>query len=360
MLNWFRCALKRTRSATPAVGFRSRPRFEVLEDRTTPTASAIAANFNSIAVPAGDSLWFSSAAKVSGVPADGATVRISKATITAPALGTVNVPDATIRFDPNATAVSASFDGTGWQITSPVQYSGNIFVDGVPVALPNGLPGGIQGVVWSGDFTADQAGLSLNWQWAAAAYTRLSADPAALGVKPTDALSLQYLNLDRAGTPENFKLRVTGGARGSGLLNYTGSYTGSTSVSPELPAPQATASISGHVNFNHNIGQQSATLSLLLRQDDGSWIPVDSTTSDAATGNYSFANLAAGTYRIVLAPPPAPDGYYYVQTRASAGAIGDSQDTGSTAQGETIVGISLGSGDSGTEYDFLIYYTTTG
>src|SRR5262245_26795536 len=45
------------------------PALEALEDRTVPsTASSIAANFNSAAIPSGDTVWFSGALTASGLP----------------------------------------------------------------------------------------------------------------------------------------------------------------------------------------------------------------------------------------------------------------------------------------------------
>jgi hypothetical protein len=61
-----------------------------------------------------------------------------------------------------------------------------------------------------------------------------------VGVKPTDDNNVfsedcvnsssdcsgQYRNSDHAGTPENFKEFVIGGARGGGGSNWTGSWSG--------------------------------------------------------------------------------------------------------------------------------------
>jgi hypothetical protein len=64
-------------------------------------------------------------------------------------------------------------------------------------------------------------------------YTASSADDSSLGVKPVDdTKASQCQNSDHAGTLENYKPYVTGGARGSGRSNWTGSYTSGTSVSP--------------------------------------------------------------------------------------------------------------------------------
>ena len=60
-----------------------------------------------------------------------------------------------------------------------------------------------------------------------------SSDYNLLGLKPVDdnAASL-YKNSDHAGTPENFKSNVIGGATGGGASNYTGGYSGTVNVGP--------------------------------------------------------------------------------------------------------------------------------
>ena len=86
----------------------------------------------------------------------------------------------------------------------------------------------------------DKPGVKVNWQWSAAVYTQFSTDPAALMAKPSDTASTQstfYSNSDHAGTPEAFKRSVVGGARGGGGSNYTGSYSSTGSVTPEVATP---------------------------------------------------------------------------------------------------------------------------
>ena len=83
---------------------------------------------------------------------------------------------------------------------------------------------------WSGQFSSDTTGVTINWQWAAAVYGAFGADYSSLGVKPTDDNKASvYQNSDHAGTPEAFKSYVVGGARGGGGSNYTGSYSGTLS-----------------------------------------------------------------------------------------------------------------------------------
>jgi RTX calcium-binding nonapeptide repeat (4 copies) len=108
----------------------------------------------------------------------------------------------------------------------------------VPVG---GLPGGINPVTWSGNLIDTAPNLSVNWQWAAAVYKNFSSDNNALGVKPLDVATGQYPNSDHTGTPEAYKSSVTGGARGGGGSNYTGSYSGTQKVTPTDP-PMGSAS----------------------------------------------------------------------------------------------------------------------
>jgi hypothetical protein len=82
-------------------------------------------------------------------------------------------------------------------------------------------------------FTTDTPGVTVQWQWAAAVYPNFSTGYNTLGVKPVDDnKASQYQNSDHAGTPETFKSFVTGGARGGGGSNYTGSYSATGSTIP--------------------------------------------------------------------------------------------------------------------------------
>ena len=89
-------------------------------------------------------------------------------------------------------------------------------------------------VTWQGSFTSDTAGLSVSWKWSAAVYKAFSTDYNVLGVKPTHQRACLYNNSDHAGTPEGvdpnsgmlFKSLVTGGARGGGGSDWTGSWSG--------------------------------------------------------------------------------------------------------------------------------------
>ena len=78
--------------------------------------------------------------------------------------------------------------------------------------------------------------MEVNWQWAAAVDTNFSGDYNAIGIKPVDdKMHNPYLNKDHAGTPENFKSFVIGGATGGGGANYTRGLCGTAKVGPCRP-----------------------------------------------------------------------------------------------------------------------------
>ena len=250
MFNWIR--INRTRRPSPSRSAHSRTpsrlALEPLEDRTTPTVSSITSNFNGTAIPAGDYLWFSSVAKVSGLGTTPATVHVTDQTISFTANGTqysLDVPDSTIVFDPANTSASADFT-SGWQVASPSSFSGNVFLSGLSYRAHQSVAWGGQDVVWSGDFTSDTAGLKINWQWAAAAYSQFSSDSSALGVKASDAPTNVYHNSDHAGTPENYRQFVIGGARGR-RLELHGLDECHRSRSCPRPRLPPEGSLSGHV-----------------------------------------------------------------------------------------------------------------
>jgi hypothetical protein len=196
-------------------------------------SSSNIANFNGTAIPAGDYIWFSAVMKVQGVGSSPVTIGLQNSTVQIGST-TYNVPNASTTIVPGGTSSSTSFQGGMWVTSEPTNAPGNVFLSGVAIPLLAGLPGGIHNVNWTATFTTTTPGINAQWQWAAAAYTSFSTNYSALGVKPDDSNNLsQYQNSDHAGTPENFKSYVTGGATGGGGSNFTGSYSGTTSVSPQ-------------------------------------------------------------------------------------------------------------------------------
>jgi len=203
-----------------------------------PTPTSIDSNFNGTPIRKNNFIWFNSVLKVDGLGSNPVTVRFDAQTIEFTAAGTpftLNVPNASITFSPTATLATTTFNTATneWETTLPsTGLAGNDFLSGLAFQVPFDFPGGINPVTWSGTFSSDTAGLTIHWAWTAAVYTSFSTDYNSLGVKPTDDNNASiYHNSDHAGTPENFKPFVVGGARGGGGSDFTGSLSGTQAVS---------------------------------------------------------------------------------------------------------------------------------
>ncbi|HVS39392.1 MAG TPA: SdrD B-like domain-containing protein [Gemmataceae bacterium] len=319
---------------------------EPLEDRCVPSTSglsAITGNFNGTAISAGDSLWLSSVLKVNGLGSSPVTLNFSNDVITFTAGGSnysVDAPNAAVIFSPTATAAVTTFDAltNTWTTTLPTHFSGNGFLDGVALPLPNGLPGGIKNVTWQGQFTSSATGISVNWQWAAAAYTQFGSDYNALNVKPIDDNHYSQ-NSDHAGAPESYLSFVVGGGTGGGGSNFTGSYSATASVNPP-----AVATLSGFV-FNENTGGGFAGLTVTLTYANGQTL----TTTTAADGSYSFTGLQPGTYTVSIIPPKM------YTSSDQVGTVNGATD-GTSISGSILGSINLAGGNAGVNYDFYEMY----
>ena len=217
--------------------------------------TSIQSNFNGTGIAGGNYIWFNSVFKPT--PAGALQGRVvtyffTNQFIDFTANSTpyhLSVPNAIVTFSPFVTTATTVFSTTGntWVTTVPMTSTalpGNTFLSGLAFPVPlAGLPGGINPVTWSGNLSSDTPGVSAQWQWAAAVNTLFSTTYNNLGVKPVDAnYANPYLNSDHAGTPENLKGSVTGGATGGGGSNYTGSYSGTgvmcqvSTATPEAPS----------------------------------------------------------------------------------------------------------------------------
>jgi hypothetical protein len=210
--------------------------------QSTCSPSTNISNFNGTPIQAGNFIWFNANFTASGIPSTGATISFTASTITftADQPYSVSVPNAQITFDPMAACASTSFDTASntWMTIVPLAGSDEIFLTGVAFQVPSGFSQ-VQGpVTWQGTFTSVSPGISVGWKWGAAVYTVFSTNYNMLMVKPTQTHCL-YNNSDHAGTPEGvdpgsgrpFKDFVTGGARGGGGSNWTGSWSGTVGVS---------------------------------------------------------------------------------------------------------------------------------
>ncbi|HEV3384053.1 MAG TPA: SdrD B-like domain-containing protein [Gemmata sp.] len=342
------------RSASRPLGVACQLACESLEDRVTPTVSMITSNFNGTAIPAGDYVWFSSVAKVSGVGSAPVTLDVTNQTISFTSNGTpytLNVPDSAIVLNPAATQASTSFGATGWSVSSPAKFSGNVFLSGLGWQAVNGLAGGsVNNITWSGNFTSNTPGISVNWQWAAAVYTEFTSNMSGIQVKTVDDNHEDvYQNSDHAGTPENFKSFVTGGARGGGGSNWTGSYSGTVTVPPGVNTTPQPGSISGQVQFisvkysDQIIGQSGAVVTLTDSLGN-----VVATATTNLLGNFSFTNVQPGTYTLSISVPAGS-----TAEMTLAGSLGGTWFSNTIAGTEGFSGVTVGSGQLATGYDIL-------
>jgi hypothetical protein len=127
----------------------------------------------------------------------------------------ISVPDAQIVFDATVQCTTTVFTNNMWVTTAPLSgSSGNLFLSAVNLPLPNGLPNGNKNVTWSGTFVTDTQGVKPKWKWSATFYKGCPCNLGNVDVKESDDNNncRHYGNSDCAGTPENLKSLVSGGA----------------------------------------------------------------------------------------------------------------------------------------------------
>jgi hypothetical protein len=274
-------------------------------------------NFNGTSIKGGSYIWFNANFSARGIPGTGATIFFTNSvvTFTADQPYSVAVPNAQITFSPSAVCSSTTFDTANnrWVTTVPISGSDEIFLSGVAFPVPASF-GEVQGVVtWQGAFTSDTAGVSVTWKWGAAVYTTFTTDYNALGVKPTHTATCLYNNSDHAGTPEGvdtangqpYKTFVTGGARGGGGSNWTGSWSGTQGLTVCVK-PQATFCLTIQKQFFDGISVSPDLLGWGMNVTDPFGVKTHYVT-DAQSGQVSLCQLPVGTYTVAEDPSgPAP------------------------------------------------------
>jgi hypothetical protein len=141
---------------------------------------------------------------------------------------TYSIPNGTIVFKPSATCASTTFSGGQWMTTVPVKGGDEMLLSAFGIKAPADVKGAT--VTWTAGFSANVTGVSINWKAGSAVYTTDMTSYNTNGVKPTHSNACLYNNSDHAGTPENKKNFLTGGAAGGGGSNYTGSWSATASV----------------------------------------------------------------------------------------------------------------------------------
>jgi hypothetical protein len=217
----------------------------------TPPACQISSRFNFVPIREGRYIWFNSVFSLPGFHSritEPLTFVFTDVTITVKVNSTpymITAPNASITFDPSVRTATTTFTaGTPGQWTTTLPASaiyGTNFLDGVAVQVPaGGLPGDIGPVTWQGTFTGGGVGLTVQWEWAAAVYSKFSTNYNALGVKV--AGDDRHHDADDEGTPENFRFFLVPGPTGFGGHNYTWfyseSYKRSEDHNSELQSPR--------------------------------------------------------------------------------------------------------------------------
>jgi hypothetical protein len=186
-------------------------------------------NFNSHPISAGNTIWFNtSLSSVNGVGSSKVTLTLTNVKISFNGQ-TLNVPNATVIYDPNATTATTTFSGGQFITTVPLSLAGSpAFLTGLAYVVPSNLPGNIKNITLTGTFTSSAHGIVPVATFGAAVYTQFDPNYNNDGIKPVASSTASiYHNSDPAGSPENEKqFVIDGGTGGSGEL--TGDQNGAT------------------------------------------------------------------------------------------------------------------------------------
>jgi hypothetical protein len=154
-------------------------------------------------------IWFNSVMRPIGAPMNKpVTICVTQQVISVPH-GTetelIEVPNSVITFKPWETQSHTTFPGSAWAVSVPSsQATRTTFMSGESLPFLDPVRD-IRASTWSGRFSSDTPGITVQWQWGAAAYSQFSEDNNALNVATGERTSSE-----RAGTPVAMKPFVVG------------------------------------------------------------------------------------------------------------------------------------------------------
>ncbi|MEP7376625.1 MAG: N,N-dimethylformamidase beta subunit family domain-containing protein [Chitinophagaceae bacterium] len=195
--------------------------------------TSIKNSFNSRSIQAGRFIWFNSSFTASGIDRHGkkdpVTIYVSNSRITYSVFGrkySLAVPDSRIRFADDITSASTRFVNNVWETSVPLSFKDDVFMGGLSYLVPVRFPRSTRDITWTADVSIDKKGVSLEWKWAAAVYSKFAGHDG-LAVKPISGWrDNPYRNFDEAGTPENYKAFLApGSSNHRHRRNYTGNYS---------------------------------------------------------------------------------------------------------------------------------------
>ena len=173
-------------------------------------------------------IWFNSVMRPIGAPLNKpVTICVTQQVISVPH-GTetelVEVPDSVITFKPWETLSHTSFPASSWEVSVPsAQAARTTFMSGESLPFLDSTRE-IRPMTWTGRFASDTPGVSVQWQWGAAAYSQFSDNNNELNVSTGERT-----NPEAAGTPVAMKAfvigHVTDGNRFIGLRSVTANVT---------------------------------------------------------------------------------------------------------------------------------------
>ena len=211
-----------------------------LQSTTCTNTTSIKHSFHSRSIEAGRYIWFNSSFKPSGIAKPGkkdpVTIYVTNSRITYSAYGrkySLTVPDSRIRFADDITSASTRFVNNVWETNVPLSFKDDVFMGGLSYLIPLRFPRSTRDITWTAYVSIDKAGVSLEWKWAAAVYTKLAGRDGLI-IKPISSWrDNPYRNFDEAGTPENYKAFLAPGSPGNRRhwRNYTGYYSKSQQIS---------------------------------------------------------------------------------------------------------------------------------
>ncbi len=162
----------------------------------------------------------------------------------------------------------------------------------------------------------------------------------------TETLPAGYLG-------ENGDVGSLGGSAGTEVVSNVSLSSGQSGTSYNFGQYQP-ASIAGIVYLDSNgddVDESEpgiAGVTVTLTGTNGAGNAVTETTTSAANGTYSFASLAPGSYTVTETPPAG-----YVTETADVGSLGGSAGT------EVVSNVSVTSGETGINYNFGQYQTSS-
>ena len=213
--------------------------------------SSNSSNFNGTTINPGSYIWYNAHLTTNDPGMEGSLFLLNQTVTHQPSGVVYNLPDSVITWVNDTGTPTTVFNNNRWETTihqmtgagdgDPFFGGGGFLQTLVP---PNDLSGS-NPVTWEIGQILVTPGLlnkSFSWQWAAAVYTNFSTDNTQVFPTAVDGVTCPPETgggtASQSGTPCAFRDFVTGGARGGGGSNFTGSNSGTESFTATETVPE--------------------------------------------------------------------------------------------------------------------------